>query len=99
VTNATMTPAMREYEAAAKQFENARGQAERDAARARWDAAKFGLDRELDIRQEAASFLAYLWEATGKNPDIRVCDLFDENDPIRADVERYIRVAKETNRG
>jgi hypothetical protein len=41
---------------------------------------------------EAASFLAYLWEATGKDPDLRVRDLFDDNDPIHEDVEKFAGV-------
>ena len=37
---------------------------------------------------EARRLLGYLWNATGKNHLRPVHDLFDENDPIVADVER-----------
>jgi hypothetical protein len=44
--------------------------------------------------REAGRLLGYLWFATGKNPDIRVCDLFDENDPIVDDVLKAASAAE-----
>ena len=41
---------------------------------------------------DARTLLGYLWDATGKNPGTRVRDLFAENDPLVADVERALAV-------
>jgi hypothetical protein len=43
---------------------------------------------DLDPR----TLLGYLWDATGKNPGIRVRDLFADNDPLVEDVERVLAV-------
>lgn len=73
---------------------NAAGQC---ACGARWspEHALRAADRDGEGIEaaEVASFLAYLWTATGKRPDLAVRDLFDDNDPIVADVERYTALA------
>jgi hypothetical protein len=43
---------------------------------------------EEDSEEEARRLLGYLWTATGKNHLRPVSDLFAEDDPIVADVER-----------
>ena len=44
---------------------------------------------ELDAR----TLLGYLWEATGKRPNLRVRDLFTDDDPLVKDVERILAAA------
>jgi hypothetical protein len=36
---------------------------------------------------DVRTLLGYLWAATGRNPRVRVRDLFDPDDPLVADIE------------
>ncbi len=47
-----------------------------------------------DGPQDPLTLLGYLWDATGKNPDLRVRDLFADDDPLVADVEKALSAAE-----
>jgi hypothetical protein len=53
-------------------------------------AAALAAHAEAGQEPGAGRLLAYLWTATGRDPNVRVCDLFDPNDPIVADIEPYL---------
>jgi hypothetical protein len=40
------------------------------------------------------TLLGYLWDATGKDPKVRVRDLFADDDPLVADVGRVLAAAE-----
>lgn len=49
-----------------------------------------------DPTMTAELLLAYLWTATGKDPSVRVCDLFAPSDPLVRDVEDAIAAISTT---